>query len=111
MNDWVDRVLADMKAHKDDFPYWVQKGWMSQNTADYYIKYGGFKVKKSYAYAAVQAEVKALTPLQYGDLSDILEGATRGKSAVALVMVVVPTGQPELTTGLIGALELKPLRK
>lgn len=33
------------------------------------------------------------------------------KSAVALVMVVVPTGQPELTTGLIGALELKPLRK
>ena len=79
VNDWVDRVLADMKAHKDDFPYWVQKGWMSQNTADYYIKYGGFKVKKSYAYAAVQAEVKALTPLQYGDLSDILEGATRGK--------------------------------
>lgn len=79
VNDWVDRVLADMKAHKDDFPYWVQKGWMSQNTADFYIKYGGFKVKKSYAYAAVQAEVKALTPLQYGDLSDILEGATRGK--------------------------------
>ena len=79
VTDWVDRVLADMKAHKDDFPYWVQKGWMSQNTADYYIKYGGFKVKKSYAYAAVQAEVKALTPLQYGDLSDILEGATRGK--------------------------------
>ena len=79
VNDWVDRILADMKAHKDDFPYWVQKGWMSQNTADFYIKYGGFKVKKSYAYAAVQAEVKALTPLQYGDLSDILEGATRGK--------------------------------
>ena len=77
MNDWVDRILADMKAHKDDFPYWVQKGWMSQNTADFYIKYGGFKVKKSYAYAAVQAEVKALTPLQYGDLSDRLEGATR----------------------------------
>ena len=79
VNDWVDRVLADMKAHKDNFPYWVQKGWMSQTTADYYIKYGGFKVKKSYAYAAVQTEVKALTPLQYGDLSDILEGATRGK--------------------------------
>ena len=79
VKDWVDQVLSDMKAHKDDFPYWVQKGWMRQSTADYYIKCGGFKVKKSYAYAAVQAEVKNLTPLQYGDLSDILEGATRGK--------------------------------
>lgn len=25
VNDWVDRVLADMKAHKDDFPYWYKK--------------------------------------------------------------------------------------
>ena len=36
-------------------------------------------MKKAYAYAAIQKEVKSLTPLQYGDLSDILEGATRGK--------------------------------
>ena len=79
VNDWVNRVLADMKAHKDDFPYWVRQGWMNQNTAAYYIQHGGFKVKKAYAYAAVQAEVRALSPLQYGDLSDILEGATHGK--------------------------------
>ena len=79
VNDWVNRVLADMKAHKDDFSYWVRQGWMDQNTAAYYTQHGGFKVKKAYAYAAVQAEVRALTPLQYGDLSDILEGATHGK--------------------------------
>lgn len=79
VNDWVNAVLSDMKAHKDDFSYWVQKGWMNQTTADYYLQYGGFKVKKAYAYAAIQKEVKSLTPLQYGDLSDILEGATRGK--------------------------------
>lgn len=79
VNDWVNAVLSDMKAHKDDFSYWVQKGWMNQSTADYYLQYGGFKVKKAYAYAAIQKEVKSLTPLQYGDLSDILEGATRGK--------------------------------
>lgn len=79
VGDLVKSILADMKDHKDDFSYWVQKGWMSQNTADYYLKYGGFKVKKSYAYAALQNEIKSLSPLQYGDLSDILEGATRGK--------------------------------
>ena len=79
VNDWVNRVLADMKAHKDDFPYWVRQGWMDKNTAAYYIQHGGFKVKKAYAYAAVQAEVRALSPLQYGDLSDILEGVTHGK--------------------------------
>lgn len=79
VDDWVKSVLSDMKAHQNDLQYFVQKGWMAQPTADYYSAYGGFKVKKSYAYAAVQAEVKSLTPLQYGDLSDILEGATRGK--------------------------------
>lgn len=79
VNDLVNTVLSDMETHKDDFSYWVQKGWMSQSTADYYLQYGGFKVKKAYAYAAIQNEVKSLTPLQYGDLSDILEGATRGK--------------------------------
>ena len=78
VNDLVNAVLSDMKTHKDDFSYWVQKGWMSQSTADYYLQYGGFKIKKAYAYAAIQKEVKSLTPLQYGDLSDILEGATRG---------------------------------
>lgn len=79
VDDLVKSILTDMKDHKDDFLYWVQKGWMTQNTADYYLKYGGFKVKKSYAYAALQNEIKSLSPLQYGDLSDILEGATRGK--------------------------------
>ena len=79
VDDWVKSVLSDMKAHQNDLSYFVKKGWMAQSTADYYTAYGGFKVKKFYAYAAVQAEVKSLTPLQYGDLSDILEGATRGK--------------------------------
>lgn len=79
VDDWVKSVLSDMKTHKDDFSYWVQKGWMSQSTAEHYAKYGGFTVKKSMAYAAVQKEVSSLSPLQYGDLSDILEGATRGK--------------------------------
>lgn len=79
VDDLVKSILADMKDHKDDFSYWVQKGWMSQNTADHYLKYGGFKIRKSYAYAALQNEIKSLSPLQYSDLSDILEGATRGK--------------------------------
>ncbi|NBI18537.1 hypothetical protein D1841_13345 [Neglecta sp. X4] len=84
VDDWVKSVLSDMKAHQTDLQYFVQKGWMAQSTADYYTAYGGFKVRKSYAYSTVQAEVKSLTPLQYGDLSDILEGATRGKIACGI---------------------------
>lgn len=79
VNDWVNSVLSDMKAHQNDLQYFVQKGWMAQSTADYYTAHGGFKVRKSYAYGAVRAEVKSLSQLQYGDLSDILEGATRTK--------------------------------
>lgn len=79
VQDWVKIIQDDMKAHITDFSYWVKKGWITQSTADYYSQLNGFKVSKSMAYNAIQQEIKSLKPLQLTDISDILEGATRGK--------------------------------
>ncbi len=80
VDDWVKGILSDMKAHKTDFQYWVSQGWITQETADYYrICGGGLRITKSMAFDAVKREMQSLTPLQMADISDILEGATRGK--------------------------------
>lgn len=78
VDDWAKSILSDMKAHKTDFQYWVDKGWIDQNWADYYTE-NPPKILKSLAFKAIKREITALSPLQYGDISDILEGATRGK--------------------------------
>lgn len=72
-------ILSDMKAHKSDFQYWVDKGWITQGWADYYASQANFKPLKSMAFQAVKQEIQGLEPLQMCDISDILEGATRGK--------------------------------
>ena len=79
VNDWVSGILADMKVHKTDFQYWVDQGWITQQYADYYATQAGFKVSKKMAYDAVKRQIQSLEPLQMCDISDILEGATRGK--------------------------------
>lgn len=79
VDDWVKSILSDMKAHKSDFQYWVDKGWITQGWADYYASQANFKPLKSMAFQAVKQEIQGLEPLQMCDISDILEGATRGK--------------------------------
>lgn len=78
VDDWAKSILSDMKAHKTDFQYWVGKGWISQSTADYYTR-NPPQILKSMAFRAIQNEISGLSPFQYCDISDILEGATRGK--------------------------------
>lgn len=79
VDDWVKAILSDMKAHKTDFQYWVDQGWITQGYAEYYASKEGFKPLKSMAFEAVKRKIQALEPLQMCDISDILEGATRGK--------------------------------
>lgn len=79
VDNWVKSILSDMKAHKTDLQYWVDQGWITQGWADYYASQANFKPLKSMAYQAVKQEIQALEPLQMADISDILEGATRGK--------------------------------
>ena len=81
VDDWAKAILADMKAHKTDFQYWVDKGWITQQYADYYAGQEGLKITKRMAFDAIKREMQSLTPLQMADISDILEGATRGKIA------------------------------
>lgn len=77
--DWVQAILADMKAHRTDFSYWVSQGWIPQAAAEQYAAQAGLKITKAMAYSAVENQVRALDLLRRADLSDILEGATRGK--------------------------------
>ncbi|MBU3819293.1 MAG: minor capsid protein [Candidatus Faecalibacterium intestinavium] len=79
VDDWVQAILADMKAHKTDFSYWVQQGWITPAAAGQYAAQAGLKITKSMAYGAVEKQVRELDLLHRADLSDILEGATRGK--------------------------------
>lgn len=78
VDDWVTSILSDIKAHKTDFQYWVEKGWITQQAADYAAQ-AGLKITKSMAYNIVQSEIQSLKPLQLCNISDILEEATRGK--------------------------------
>lgn len=79
VSDWVNAVYKEMKAHKDDFQYWIDQNWIDPNTAAYYSNSSWFKMSKSLAYKAIQNQLSALNWLQKGDISDILEGATRMK--------------------------------
>lgn len=78
VDDWAKSILADMKAHKTDFQYWVDQGWITKEYAEYYAA-NPPKILKSMAFQAIKREITALEPLQMCDISDILEGATRGK--------------------------------
>ena len=90
VNDLVKKrdkeLKAAFKAHADDVEWFHDQGYIDDW---YYKKYkeGIFtadriipKYKKAYAYSSVQKEVKASgSKIAYGDLSDILEGATGAK--------------------------------
>ena len=79
VSDWVNAVYKEMKAHKDEFQYCIDQNWIDSNTVAYYSNSSWFKMSKSLAYKAIQNQLSALNWLQKGDISDILEGATRMK--------------------------------
>lgn len=79
VSDWVNGVYKEMKAHKDNLQYWIDQNWIDSNTAAYYSNSSWFKMSKSLAYKAIQNQLSTLNWLQKGDISDILEGATRMK--------------------------------
>lgn len=80
------KLKAAFKAHAGDVDWFHDNGYIDDW---YYKKYqdGTFtadriipKYKKAYAYSSVQKEIKESgSKIAYGDLSDILEGATGGK--------------------------------
>ncbi len=77
-------LKAQWKAHDGDWAWLNANGLISDGNYQFYQRYGRWlsgepKYSKSMAYAAVEREIRALSPLQKADLSDIMEGATGGK--------------------------------
>ena len=74
------------KEHKNDYEWMRDNGYMSAYAYNYYkdngnLLFGEPTYSKSYAYKAIENEVKSMAGgmMAYGDLSDMLEGATGGK--------------------------------
>ena len=90
VQDWVQTVGADLKKqfkdHAGDVEWFHKNGFIDSWTYGMWQK-GAFKTEnvipkysKALAYSAVEKTVKSSgTMLAWGDLSDILEGATGGK--------------------------------
>ena len=79
-------LKAAFKEHKGDYEWLHENGFMSDFSYKFYKDNGTFiggepTYSKSYAYKAIENEVKAISGgmKAYGDLSDMLEGATGGK--------------------------------
>ena len=82
----IDKQLkADFKEHAGDVEWFRNNGFIDDWYYSMYQK-GTYKAeqiipkyRKSYAYSAIEKEIRALNPYAKSDLSDILEGATKGK--------------------------------
>ena len=87
--DWVGRVDKEMKTvwkeHKGDWQWLHDHGYISDSwTWEFYKKNGSWvggepKYSKSMAYKAIEKEIRKIELHDRSDLSDILEGATKGK--------------------------------
>lgn len=72
--DAIDKAMkAEYKAHNDD-PDWLQKNGYVNSWTGSVMKYS-----KSRAYETFQAEIRNIPKNARGDISDIVEGATKGK--------------------------------
>lgn len=68
VNERANRIRADFKAHAGDYEWFLRNGYISD------------RFSKQLAYKALEREIVAIGNMRvYGDLSDILEGATGAK--------------------------------
>ena len=88
VNDWVNvvdkQLKAEFKLNKNDADWLLNNNYISQFSYDYYQNngswpYGEPKYTKAHAYSTIQKEIRALSGMERADLSDMLEGATKGK--------------------------------
>lgn len=80
-------MKAEFKAHAGDWDWMVQHGYLEQWNLDWFRENGVWlggepKYSKTMAYKAIEREIRALSPFQKADLSDMMEGATRAKIQV-----------------------------
>ncbi|MBQ3834638.1 MAG: hypothetical protein II816_03910 [Elusimicrobia bacterium] len=85
---WVSRLdkqfKAEFKAHKGDYVWLHDNGyiddWLFRVMYQDGVWTGGdVTYSKAHAYAAVEREIRSIPALSRADLSDIVEGATKGR--------------------------------
>lgn len=94
VQDKVEAIGAEIKAligecnKTGNYQPMVDKGYLSQGVYDMFLRTGSFdywrktttlKYSKSMAYKALEDEVRKIPGMARADLSDMLEGATKGK--------------------------------
>lgn len=83
--DAYDKAIkTDWKAHSGDWKYLHDKGYISDWSFDFFKDYGKWvggepKYSKSLAYSFLEREIKEISSFGRSDISDMLEGVTRGK--------------------------------
>jgi hypothetical protein len=80
-------MKADFKAHQGDIEWLHDNSYINDWNYDFFKRHGTWvggepKFNKQMAYNALEREIKALTPFEKADISDIFEGATNGKISV-----------------------------
>lgn len=77
--DAIDKTLkAEYKTHKDGVTE-ADVEWLKKHELWDYFMNSAMKYSKSFAYSTFQAEIRKIPRSARGDISDIVEGATKGK--------------------------------
>lgn len=88
VSKWISAVDKKMKAafkdHKTDYDWLHSNGYISDWNYDFWKRTGTWlggepSYSKSIAYNAVQTEIRGISLIDRGNLSDIIEGATKGR--------------------------------
>lgn len=88
VSKWVSSVdkkmKADFKAHKTDYAWLNSNGYISDWEYDFWKRNGTWiggepSYSKAIAYESVQTEIRGIPLIDRGNLSDIVEGATKGR--------------------------------
>lgn len=90
VNSIVNKYDAELKVafaeHKTDYEWLHKNGFMSDWVYGFWERNGklpisesNIKYSKSFAYDKLQREIRAIDAIERADISDILEGATKGK--------------------------------
>ena len=84
VNKYDKELKVSFKEHADDIEWLHDNDFISDWNYNFYKDYGSWisgkpKYSKSYAYKALEKEIRLLDSMSRSDLSDIVEGATKGK--------------------------------
>ena len=88
VNEWINavdrKICVELKAHKDDYEWLKEKGYIDEERYQYYIENSAWidgiaAHSRIFAYKSIENEIRSIPLRDRANLSDILEGATHEK--------------------------------